>query len=50
MNPWPPERILAWLEQALVGAAIVRKNMELGWGERKLKEVVCEPIILPDVA
>lgn len=50
MNYWTETRIISWLTQALVGAAIVRKNMELGWGERKLKEVVCEPIILPDVA
>jgi hypothetical protein len=39
MNPWPPERIIKWLEQALVGAAIVRKNMVIGWGEIKLREV-----------
>ena len=38
MNLWPEERILKWLEQALVGAAIVRKNMMVTGVSFPLKE------------
>lgn len=38
-NEWPPERIVLWLEQALVCAATVRKNIAIGWGELKIKEI-----------
>lgn len=31
MNFWTQKRIIAWLEQALVGSTIVRKNILIGW-------------------
>jgi hypothetical protein len=37
-NEWHEKRILEWLEQALVGAAIVRKNLMVTGVPMTLKE------------